>query len=101
MADGGDNIFIFLGGEQEVPPDVTHIIIDRSVKIIPQRAFLNRRKLASVEMHDRIEKIEFAAFYGCDSLRGIKLPGVREIEDYAFCDCSTMWRRSARCARFA
>ena len=36
---GGDTIFVYLGGEQVVPDDVTHVIIDRSVKIIPPDAF--------------------------------------------------------------
>jgi hypothetical protein len=56
MADGGD-IFVYVGGEQEVPLDVTHVIIDRSVKIIPERAFIRRTKLVSVETHDDLEKI--------------------------------------------
>ena len=31
----GDDIFVYLGGDQEVPMDVKHVVIDRSVKIIP------------------------------------------------------------------
>ena len=52
-----DNIFVYLGGEQEVPADVTHVIIDRSVKIIPRHAFNGRTKLVSVEFHDGVEKL--------------------------------------------
>ena len=84
MADdgGGDgtNIFVFVGGDQVVPRDVTHVIIDKSVKIIPARAFKRRSQLRYVEMHDGVEIIEGDAFFGCPSLRGIKLPGVRVIK---------------------
>ena len=85
--DGDSNIFVYLGGEQEVPADVTHVRIARSVKIILRRAFFRRRQLVSVETHDGIEKVEGEAFDGCISLRGIKLPGVREIGLDAFNNC--------------
>jgi hypothetical protein len=86
MADDGGvvDIFVYLGGQQEVPEDVTHVRIDRSVKIIPARAFVGHRSLVSVETHDGIEKIEDDAFEGCTSLRGIKLPGVVKVGDMAF-----------------
>jgi hypothetical protein len=85
-----DNIFVYTG-EQRVPRNVTHVIIDRSVKIIPERAFQNRRKLVSVEMHDGVEKIERWAFQGCHSLRGIKnLPGVVAVERAAFQNCRAL-----------
>jgi hypothetical protein len=85
-----DNIIFVYTGEQDVPSDVTHVIIDRSVKIIPERAFLNRRKLVSVEMHDGVERIEERAFQGCISLRGIKLPGVVAVELGAFQLCTAL-----------
>jgi hypothetical protein len=44
----------------------------------------------SVETHDGIEIIEISAFDGCRSLRGIKLPGIRELENAAFYDCSDL-----------
>ncbi len=90
MADGGDNIFVYIGGEQEVPEDVTYVCIDRSVKNIPARAFYNRGSLVSVEMHDGIETVEKEAFYNCRSLRGIKLPGVKEVEYEAFKYCRAL-----------
>jgi hypothetical protein len=86
QVDGGD-IFVYAGGEQEVPRNVTRVRIDRSVKIIPERAFHFRESLLSVETHDDLEKIEGWAFLYCISLRGIKLPGVRIVEGGAFCDC--------------
>jgi hypothetical protein len=89
QVDGGD-IFVYLGGEQEVPFDVTHVRIDRSVKIIPQLEFEGRRELLSVETHDDLEKIEEWAFLCCTSLRGIKLPGVRIVEEGAFYNCKAL-----------
>jgi hypothetical protein len=90
MADAGDDIFVYVGGEQVVPEDVTHVRIDRSVKIIPRKAFQGRRELLSVETHDDLEKIEEYAFNCCTSLRGIKLPGVRIVELLAFYNCYTL-----------
>ena len=91
MADGGgDAIFVYTGGAQDVPEDVTHVVIDKSVKIIPARAFHGRRNLVSVEMHDDLEIIEEFAFDECPSLRGIKLPSVRVIEKLAFYNCRAM-----------
>jgi hypothetical protein len=85
-----DNIFVYTGGEQVVPADVTHVVIDRSVKIIPTRAFKGRQYLVSVETHHGIEKIEDFAFDECISLRGIKLPSVREIGLFAFHSCTSL-----------
>ena len=89
MAD--DNIFVYMGGDQEVPEDVTRVRIDKSVKIIPAQAFRDRAQLAEVEGHDEISKIEQNAFLRCWSLRRVKkMKGVREIEEYAFWGCYLM-----------
>jgi len=85
-----DNIFVYMGGGQVVPDDVTRVRIDPSVNIIPERAFSHRKKLVSVETHDGIEKIGMATFCYCTSLRGIKLPGVKEIEASAFFCCTSL-----------
>ncbi len=84
-ADGADDVFVYLGGEQEVPREITHAIIDPSVNIVRRGAFSNCRQLVSVIFHDGVEIIEEFAFCRCESLSGkIKLLGVREIEDYGF-----------------
>ena len=83
-------IFVYLGRDQDVPQDVTHVRVDKSVKIIPRAAFAGRRNLVSIEMHDGIEIIEEDAFSNCPSLRGIKLPGVRVIVKWAFLNCRAM-----------
>jgi hypothetical protein len=41
-------------------------------------------------MHGGVEIIEEEVFYGCISLRGIKLPGVRVIEQAAFSECTML-----------
>eukprot|EP00984_Skeletonema_dohrnii_P009383 scaffold3598_cov148-Skeletonema_dohrnii-CCMP3373.AAC.7 len=79
MADVDDNVFVYLGGDQVVPQDVTHVIIDQSVNIILRGAFQDRRQLVSVKFHDGVEVIEEDAFYGCRRLKKIDLKGVREI----------------------
>ncbi len=88
-ADDGDDdgVFVYMGGEQEVPRDVRHVRIHKSVKIIARAAFLFCERLVSIEMHDGVEIIETDAFSSCKSLRGIKLTGVRVIEEGAFHCC--------------
>jgi len=89
MADGRD-VFVYMGGEQVVPEDVRHIIIDRSVNIILRGAFRYRTHLLSVEMHEDVEKIEEFAFDNCHSLTGMKLLGVTEVEQFAFFSCDRL-----------
>ena len=52
MADGGEEgmmiIFVYMGRGQVVPADVTHVIIHKSVKIIPSRAFYQRSQVVGV-----------------------------------------------------
>jgi hypothetical protein len=86
--DGNDNVFVYMGGDQVVPDEITHAIIDPSVKIVRSWAFKYRPHLVSVIFHDGVEIVEYEAFYGCTSLRGrIKLLGVREIGVRAFFCC--------------
>ena len=87
MTAAANNTFVYLGGEQEVPDGVTHAVIDRSVKNVRRNAFRDRRRLVSVMFHDGVEIIEVEAFSGSESLRSIKLLGVREIEEEAFVCC--------------
>ncbi len=85
-ADDGDDddVFIYMGGDQRVPRDVTHVRIHKSVKIIRYMAFHNCRNLVSVEIHDGVEIIDNNAFWCCTSLKRIKLPSVRVIGADAF-----------------
>ncbi len=89
MADHADDddVFIYMGGEQEVPRHVTHVRVHKSVKIIRMRAFLGCINLVLIEMHDGVEIIEQEAFCYCRCLKRIKLPGVRVIGKLAFWQC--------------
>ena len=80
-------MFVYLGGDQEVPREITHAVIDKSVNTARRRAFADRRQLVSVIFHDGVEIIEEQAFWNCYSLRGIKLLGVRDIRNGAFQGC--------------
>ena len=90
MAADGENIFVYLGGDQFVPDGVTHAVIDPSVNIVRRGAFSYRRRLVSVIFHDGVEIIEGWAFDGCVSLPRIKLLGVREIGQEAFYGCEDL-----------
>ncbi len=90
-ADGGGNdVFVYMGGNQVVPWRVTHIRIHRSVKIIRQRTFRNCISLEAIEMHDGVEIIEGEAFHDCRYLRRINLSGVRVIGTKAFWNCKVL-----------
>jgi hypothetical protein len=91
MADNGNNnVFVYMGGDQRVPQNVTHVRVHKSVKIISQYAFSCCDFLVSIEMHDGVEIIEEMAFCDCPTLRGIKIPGVRVIENQAFEHCTAL-----------
>ena len=87
---GNNNVFVYMGGSQRVPRDVTHVRVHKSVKIITRDAFRGCRNLVSIEMHDGVEIIEAWAFCGCTSLGTIKLPGVRIIGNGAFFQCTAL-----------
>ena len=87
-AQGDDEIFVYMGGDQEVPEHVRRTRIHKSVKIVRARAFQRRIYLISVDFHDGIEIIEEGAFHGCSLLSGsIKLLGIRIIKAEAFSNC--------------
>ena len=86
--EGGNNdVFIYMGGDEEVPRDVTHAIVDPSVDTIRRRAFWNCTRLVSIAMHDDVKIIELEAFQSCVSLKRINLLGVKVIQGGAFADC--------------
>ena len=81
------NIFVYMGGDQVVPINVSRVRIHTSVKIIPHRAFKSRQYLIDVEFHDEVETVCCSAFQDCRYLTGIKLPGVKIIGSWAFLNC--------------
>jgi hypothetical protein len=86
VAEGG--IYIYRGGR--APRDVTNVRIHKSIFAIDDEAFLNCRQLEYVECHKELIKVGKHSFDGCWSLRGIELPGVTIIEDWAFFNCAAM-----------
>ncbi len=90
MADEDDEIFVYMGGNQEVPRRVRRVRIHKSVKSIPRRAFWMRHGLISVEFHDELEIIEEDAFKHCTALKSLKMLGVKIIEAGAFKFCTDL-----------
>eukprot|EP00554_Chaetoceros_debilis_P009070 CAMPEP_0194099472 /NCGR_PEP_ID=MMETSP0150-20130528/644_1 /TAXON_ID=122233 /ORGANISM="Chaetoceros debilis, Strain MM31A-1" /LENGTH=338 /DNA_ID=CAMNT_0038785683 /DNA_START=122 /DNA_END=1135 /DNA_ORIENTATION=+ len=100
--------------DEEVPKDVTHVIVDNSVTVIKAFAFNGCKLLVSVIMYDNVKRIEGQAFSGCIALRFIRfsktlvyigmhafghcyslkalfLPStLKYIEDQAFIHCRSM-----------
>jgi hypothetical protein len=93
MADdnNGDDIFVYTGGEQEVPRDVKRVRIAENIDTVPHDAFSNCKQLIEVKGHDKLKKIEGDAFYFCESLSRLSnMNGVIEIEDHAFSHCHAL-----------
>ena len=88
---GGGDIFVYTGGEQEVPRDVKRLRIAENIGTIPQGAFRDCEQLIEVEGHNKLEKIEADGFNNCTSLRWLtKMNGVIEIEGHAFFRCDAL-----------
>jgi len=83
--------YIFSGREGEViPRHVTHVRIDKSLKVVPARAFYEHPNIEVVICHDKVERIEAEAFFYCPSLRRVIMPGVTIIERSAFFSCRAL-----------
>ena len=80
-------IFVYMGGDQQVPRHIRRAKIHKSVKIVRANAFHDCTQLLYVEFHDGVEIIEVNAFNSCRSLRSIKVLGVKIIKGRAFQDC--------------
>jgi hypothetical protein len=65
--DNNDDIFVYMGGDQQVPTHIRCARIHKSVKIVRANAFYFRYKLIYLEFHDGVEIIEEEAFMGCAS----------------------------------
>jgi len=83
-----DLIFIYKGGR--APEHVTHVRIDKSFDKIDDGAFEYCISLESIETHNKIRSVGKYAFHRCHSLKGIKLPGVREVDEGAFWGCTSL-----------
>jgi hypothetical protein len=87
--DGGDDdIFVYTGGDQEVPRDVKRVRIAENVDTILASTFRQCFQLIEVEGHNKMQKIESIAFHRCTRLRRMsKMTCVIEIEADAFNHC--------------
>jgi len=91
FGDGDDDIFVYTGGEQQIPRDVKRVRIAENIDTIPAWKFSNCRQLIEVEGHNKIKKIEKWAFNDCISLRRVtKMQGLIEIEEDAFNTCRAL-----------
>jgi hypothetical protein len=84
---------IFTGDDDEVVlRNATHVTVDKSVKVIPERAFHRHPNAVVVDCRNA-ERIEREAFCGCPSLERVKMPGVKAVEKWAFEDCEALKNR--------
>ena len=80
-------VYIY-NGVDEVPEDVTHVRVDPSVTVIPDRAFRDRQELAVVELPEGLIRIGDYAFTRSKSLVTINLPStLADIGICAFDSC--------------
>ena len=80
--------YIFTG--ERVPDHITHVLIAKALNFVRARAFHDHPNIQEVICHDGVEKIEKFAFNRCPRLLRVIMPGVKEIEAYAFCSCGTL-----------
>ena len=74
---------------ENVPTDVTLVIIHSSVRAIKDKAFSDRRQLVNVILNEDLEKIRACAFQECTSIQEIRIPNaVKTIKKEAFKNCS-------------
>lgn len=86
------DVFLY-DGENEVPKDVTHVVIVEGVTNIKEFAFRYCKKLLSVIFTESVVSIGIGAFYGCVNLKEVTIPGtVKTINEGAFCDCRRLSR---------
>ena len=81
----------FFKEDENIPKDVTHIIIDDSVDTIKERAFEYCWLLVSIVMGDSVNTIGKRDFHHCHSLRFIRLSKtLRCIGENAFTLCHSL-----------
>mmetsp|Transcript_21454 Transcript_21454/g.32129 ORF Transcript_21454/g.32129 Transcript_21454/m.32129 type:complete len:325 (+) Transcript_21454:95-1069(+) len=77
-------IYVYRGGR--APNNITHAIIDKSVKVIDEEAFCDNEILLSVKTHDELEEIGCMAFCGCVFLTHLDIRSVRILDSSSFAD---------------
>ena len=83
-------MFVYTGID-DIPPTVTHLIVDPCVEVIPPAACLHCVRLTQVQLPVGLETIGSRAFSCCQALKSIVFPTtVREIGDRAFQKCCAL-----------
>eukprot|EP00984_Skeletonema_dohrnii_P024420 scaffold13533_cov90-Skeletonema_dohrnii-CCMP3373.AAC.5 len=86
-----DGWYIFTGRRGDVIPDgVTRVRIDESLTAIPAAAFDENPDIKEVECQVRVKTVKEYAFFTCDSLRRVIMPGVEVVEEEAFDGCEAL-----------
>jgi len=86
-----DGWYTFTGREGEIiPRSATRVRIHESLTVIPAEAFQGNRNIEELECHDRVKTVEEEAFDNCRSLRRVIMPGVEEVEGFAFKSCEAL-----------
>eukprot|EP00984_Skeletonema_dohrnii_P033270 scaffold29298_cov152-Skeletonema_dohrnii-CCMP3373.AAC.3 len=80
----------YTGEDGEVPWDATHVIVDKSVTVIPEYAFDGHNNIEEVVLHNKVKRIETEAFQRCRSLMRVIMPGVEVVERWAFNCCEAL-----------
>lgn len=81
--------FRYMG--QGIEHDITHVVVDESVKFIPANAFTGSGRLVEIQLHESIESIGSGAFRNCISLTKISIPeSCVSIERNAFSSCTAL-----------
>jgi hypothetical protein len=89
-----DPVFCFYRGDEEddnVPEDVTHVLVASTVREIPKLAFYQRDMLTEVKLPEGLRVIAHRAFAHCISLRTVTFPStVRHLHQAAFFYCTSL-----------
>ena len=82
--------FVYAPGE-EVPRDVTRVVVPGSVAVLPDEAFEDNRSLEEVVFEEGVVEVGQFAFCDCKSLRHVRLPStLLRIGDDAFSGCTSL-----------
>ena len=91
-ARGGIITFLYTGaqGRDDIPSNITHVIIHESVTVIPVRLFFKHPNIIEVYCHAGVKKIEQRAFAFCPRLKRVVMLGVEVVDERAFLNCQAL-----------
>ena len=85
-----DNVY-YWNGVDEVPKDVVNVVIEDGVTEIPERTFMRRYSLETVNIPNSVVTIGSDAFYECKNLAEVTLPAnLTVLGEHAFAECSAL-----------